>query len=48
MVAAQLDTTVANALIRIRAYAFGNERSLVSVANDIVGRTLRFDEMPGE
>jgi hypothetical protein len=48
MVAAQLDTTVANALIRIRAYAFGNERSLVSVANDIVSRTLRFDEMPGE
>jgi hypothetical protein len=42
MVAAQLDVSVAQALIRLRAYAFGNERSLADVARDVVDRTLRF------
>src|SRR5436190_917582 len=41
MVAAQLDVSVAHALIRLRAYAFGNDRPLVSVAEDVVARRLR-------
>lgn len=43
MVAAQLGTTVTIALIRLRAYAFGHDRSLPDVAADVVARTLRFD-----
>ena len=36
MVAAQLDVSVGQALIRLRAYAFGNERPLADVAEDVV------------
>jgi len=43
MVAAQLDVTVAHALLRLRAYAFANDRPLAAVARDVVARTLRFD-----
>ena len=43
MVAAQLDVSVGQALIRLRAYAFGNERPLAEVAEDVVARRLRFD-----
>jgi GAF domain-containing protein len=43
MVAAQLDTSVSQALIRLRSYAFGNERPLTDVARDVVARILRFD-----
>jgi GAF domain-containing protein len=43
MVAAQLDVNVSQALFRLRAYAFGHERPLDDVANDIVARRLRFD-----
>lgn len=43
MVAAQLDVSVGNALIRLRAYAFGNDRRLTEVARAVVARTLRFD-----
>jgi hypothetical protein len=48
MVAAQLDVTVAHALIRLKAYAFGNERRLADVAGDVVARILRFDDRSGE
>ncbi len=48
MVAAQLDVTVGHALIRLRAYAFGNDRPLAEVARDVVARTLRFDARCGE
>lgn len=48
MIAAQLDLSVSLALIRLRAYAFGNERPLVDVARDVVGRVLRFDDRSGE
>ncbi|MDQ1438408.1 MAG: hypothetical protein QOK43_2037 [Acidimicrobiaceae bacterium] len=48
MVAAQLGVTVGQALVRLRAYAFGNGRSLASVAREVVGRVLRFDEQSGE
>lgn len=43
MVAAQLDVTVGHALVRLRAYAFGNERSLGEVARAVVNRELRFE-----
>ena len=43
MVAAQLEVSVGQALIRLRAYAFGNDRPLIEVAEDVVARRLRFD-----
>lgn len=43
MVAAQLDVSVGQALIRLRAYAFGHDRALAEVAKDVVVRKLRFD-----
>lgn len=48
MVAAQLEVTVSRALIRLRAHAFGNNRSLTDVARDVVDRRLRFDADSGE
>jgi hypothetical protein len=48
MVAAQLDVSVGHALIRLRAYAFGNDRSLTEVAEDVVARKLRFDDRSAE
>ncbi len=48
MVAAQLEVTVGQALTRLRAYAFGNNRSLTDVARDVVDRRLRFDAASGE
>ncbi|SRR6266545_2554547 len=44
MIAAQLDTDVATALIRLRAYAWTNDLSIDSVATEVVGRRLRFDD----
>jgi hypothetical protein len=43
MVAAQLDVTVGEALVRLRAYAFANDRPLTEVARDVVGRRVRLD-----
>ena len=48
MGAAQLDISVAEALIRLRAYAFGNGRALAAVAQDVVARTLRFNVEGGD
>jgi hypothetical protein len=48
MVAAQLEVGVGQALVRLRAYAFGNDRHLTEVANDVVARKLRFDAASGE
>jgi hypothetical protein len=39
---------VGQALIRLRAYAFGNDRPVTDVARDVVARTLRFDAGSGE
>jgi hypothetical protein len=52
MVAVQLDISVGQALVRLRAFAFGNDRPLSEVAKDVVGRRLGFgtssgDEGPG-
>jgi GAF domain-containing protein len=43
MVAAQLDVTVGEALIRLRAYAFSHDLTLTEVAGDIVAKRFRFD-----
>lgn len=48
MVAAQLEVKVAEALIRLRAFAFGNDRPLLNVARDVVDRRLRFDPATGD
>jgi GAF domain-containing protein len=43
MIAVQLGVGVGEALVRLRAYAFANDRRLTEVAADVVGRRLRFD-----
>jgi hypothetical protein len=43
MVAAQLEISVAQALVRLRAHAFAYERPLAEIARDVVALTLRFD-----
>ncbi len=43
MVSVQLEVSVAEALIRLRAYAFGNDQMITTVAEDVVARRLRFD-----
>ena len=48
MVSVQLGVGVGQAMLRLRAYAFGNDRSLTEVARDVVARTLRFDVDRGE
>jgi hypothetical protein len=42
MVAAQLEVSVGQALIRLRAHAFAADRRLPEVAEDVVARRLRF------
>jgi hypothetical protein len=44
MVASQLDIPVADALDRLRAYAFANDRSLEDTAKDVMARRIRFDK----
>lgn len=47
MVAVQLSIPAAEALVRIRAYAFANSEAIADVAADIVGRRLRLtDDRP--
>jgi GAF domain-containing protein len=46
MVMVQLGVTLAEALTRIRAYAYAEDRRLSDVAADIVARRLRFDRDP--
>ena len=48
MVAAQLDVSIAQAMIRLRGYSFGSDRPLTEVAQDVVARRLRFDARNGE
>ena len=48
MVAVQLGDSVGQALIRLKAYAFGNDRPLADVAQDVVDRALRFDPRGGD
>lgn len=44
MVMAQLDVDAAEALVRLRAYAFSTNRSVVDVARDVLDRRLRLEE----
>jgi hypothetical protein len=46
MVMVQLGVSLVEALTRIRAYAFAQDRRLTDVAADIVARRLRFDRDP--
>ena len=48
MIAVQLAVTVGDALVRLRAYAFGNDRPLTEVARAVVARALRFDRRSDE
>ena len=48
MVAAQLEVSVGQALIRLRAHAFVKDRPLAEVGADVVARKLRFDAASGE
>jgi hypothetical protein len=48
MVSTQLDVSVAQALVRLRTYAFGADRLAVEVADDVVGRKLRFETPFGD
>jgi hypothetical protein len=43
MVSVQLDVSVAEALVCLRAHAFGHQRPLADVAADVVGRRLRLE-----
>ena len=45
MVKVQLNIGIAEALVRLRAYAYAEERPIEDVARDVVGRRLRFDEL---
>ena len=46
MVMVQLGVSLAEALTRIRAYAYAQDRRLTDVATDIVARRLHFDRDP--
>jgi len=46
IISVQLSVTQADALIRMRAFAFSERRPLAEVAADIVARTLRFELDP--
>jgi hypothetical protein len=46
MVSAQLGVGVGEALVRLRAYAFANNRLIAEVAEAIVARRLRLDDHP--
>jgi hypothetical protein len=43
MVSVQLGVSVSEALIRMRAHAFGSNRQLAEIADDVVARRLRFE-----
>jgi GAF domain-containing protein len=43
MVAAQLDVPAAEAMARMRAYAFANDTTLTALARDVVARSVRFE-----
>ncbi len=44
MVSVQLGVSVEEALVRLRAFAFGSDRAITDVARDIVERRLRLDD----
>jgi hypothetical protein len=48
MVMVQLGVDIAEAFVRLRAYAYAHDRWLANVASDIVARRLRLHDDPGE
>jgi hypothetical protein len=44
MISVQLDVSLSEALVRLRAYAYGNDRPIAEVAADVVARRLRFED----
>jgi AmiR/NasT family two-component response regulator len=44
MISAQLDIDMAEALVRLRAFAYTQDRPIDEVAGQVVVRTLRFDD----
>ena len=46
IVAVRLGVSVGKALVRLRAYAFSNDRLLADVAEAFVARRLRLDDRP--
>ncbi len=47
MVSVQLGVTVDEALVRLRAHAFGNNRPVAELSRDVVDRRVRFDAASG-
>jgi len=47
MVMVQLGVDIAEAFVRLRAYAYAHDRRLADVATDIVARLLRLHDDPG-
>lgn len=45
MIMVQLGISITEALVRLRAYAFGEGRLVSDVARDVVARRIRFDEV---
>ena len=43
MVSVQQGISITEALIRLRAYAFSNDRLLADIAEDVVARRLRLE-----
>jgi hypothetical protein len=48
MLTVQLGVTAADAFVRLRAYAYAEDRRLADVAGDIVARRLRLHRDPGQ
>lgn len=46
MISVQAGVAVAEALVRLRAYAYSHGRPVSEVAEDVVERRLRFDDVP--
>ena len=45
MISVQLDVDLAEALARLRAHAYAQDRRVADVADDVVARRLRFDQL---
>jgi hypothetical protein len=44
MISVQLDVSLAEALVRLRAHAYAQDRSVAEIAADVVARRLRFQD----
>jgi hypothetical protein len=44
MISVQLGVSIQEALLRLRAHAYGSERPLGEIAEDVVARRLRFGD----